>query len=321
MTAFQAERRNAAHPLARGQASDGAGGLAMALGLISIGLGLAEAAAPRTVAQFTGVPDDGRNRRVLRAVALREIVTGLGILARPQPAGWIWARVAGDVLDLSLLAAAARQGGANRGRIGVAAAAVAGVTLLDVVCADLLGGHSVELAGLSPIQVKKTVTIGKPAEELYRFWRDVENLPRVMRHLESVRKIDERRSVWKARAPLGIALEWESEITGDEPNRRIAWRSAPESAVANTGSVSFASATGGRGTVVKVELRYRPPGGAAGAAIAKLFGKEPGQQLQEDLRAFKQSMETGEIVRSDASIRFGHPARPPTGAELEATRC
>jgi uncharacterized membrane protein len=292
--------------------------LAAALGLFGVGLGVVELAAPGAVARAIGLRDDERNRGVMRTMGAREVAAGLGLLSRPRPAGWAWGRLVGDVIDLSLLGAAAGQEGADRSRVAAAAAAVAGMAVLDLICADLLSGRPIERAGgalaqrFGPIHVVKTVTVGRPAEELYRFWRDVENLPGAMRHLESVRKIDERRSRWTARAPLGAAIEWETEITGDEPGRRIAWRSTEGAAVTNAGSVSFTPATGGRGTVVKVELRYEPPGGALGAAVAKLFGKEPGQQLQEDLRAFKQVMETGEIVRSDATIRFGHPARPAT---------
>ena len=304
---------------------NGAGGLAAALGWLGLGLGVVELAAPGAVARLIGVRDDDRNCRVLRAMGLREIASGLGVLAAPKPAGWIWARVAGDLADLSLLGAASKQEGADRRRIGMAATAVAGVAAVDLVCADRLSGRPIghaagalaQRVGSGIVEVRKTVTIGKPAEDLYRFWRDVENLPQVMRHLESVRKIDDRRSRWKARAPLGVSIEWDSEIIEEQPHRRIAWRSVEGAAVANAGSVSFAPATGDRGTMVEVELRYDAPGGALGASVAKLFGKEPGQQLQEDLRAFKQVMETGEIVRSDASISFGHPGQPPTQSELD----
>jgi uncharacterized membrane protein len=159
--------------------------------------------------------------------------------------------------------------------------------------------------------VTRVITIGRPAEELYQFWRKLENLPRFMRHLESVQTMDERRSHWKVQAPLGRTVEWDAEITEDRPNERIAWRSLPGADVTNSGSVSFERAPGGRGTVVRVELQYDPPGGAIGATFAKLFGKAPEQEVQEDLRAFKQVIETGEVVQSDATAKGWGAAQPP----------
>jgi uncharacterized membrane protein len=124
--------------------------------------------------------------------------------------------------------------------------------------------------------------------------------------------IDDRRSRWRAKAPAGTSVEWEAELIDDRPNELIAWRSLEGSTVDNSGFVRFERAPGGRGTVVHVELRYCPPAGALGAAVAKLFGEEPRQQLYDDLRAFKQVMELGEVVKSDASIHTGmHPAQPP----------
>ena len=156
------------------------------------------------------------------------------------------------------------------------------------------------------------MTINRSPEEIYHFWRDFQNLPRFMDHLESVDVLDERRSHWRAKAPAGKTVEWDAEIIEDRPNELIAWRSLENADVPNTGSVRFVPAPGGRGTEVHVELKYDPPGGAVGVAIAKLFGEEPNQQVATDLRRFKQVMETGEVVQSDASIHRGpHPARPP----------
>jgi uncharacterized membrane protein len=201
--------------------------------------------------------------------------------------------------------------------------AVAGVAALDVLCAQQLGerpgrstGRAFAARPQAPsesraIRVRKTITVDRPAEELYRFWRKLENLPRFMRHLESVQEIDERRSHWEARAPLGRTVEWDAEITEDRPNERLAWRSLEDADVPNDGWVAFERASGGRGTVVKVELRYDPPGGAIGATLLRLFGEEPGQQVEDDLRAFKQVMETGEVMQSESSVKGGGPAQPP----------
>jgi uncharacterized membrane protein len=145
---------------------------------------------------------------------------------------------------------------------------------------------------------------------VYSFWRNFENFPRFMSHLESVQASGDR-SRWRAKAPFGGTVEWEAEIVVDRPNEEIAWRSLKGALVPNQGSVRFTPAPGGRGTEVRVELQYEPPAGVVGAAIAKFFGEEPKQQIQGDLRRFKQMMEPGEVLHSDASIHRGmHPARP-----------
>lgn len=292
--------------------------LATALGWVSIGLGVAQIAAPGRVARLIGVDDDDDTSRVLRMVGLREIGSGIGILTQPRPAGWLWARVGGDVMDLALLGASLASERARPGRVVAATAAVAGVTALDAICAQRLSQRAAtgrELAHWGEedraIHVRKAITIGKPAEEIYRFWRDLENLPRFMGHLESVEVIDDRRSHWKAQAPFGLTVSWDAEITEDRPNERLAWRSLEGARVPNSGSVSFERAPGDRGTVIRVDLQYEPPGGAIGATFAGLFGKEPGQEVQEDLRALKQIMETGALVESDDTVQGGGPARPP----------
>ncbi len=148
----------------------------------------------------------------------------------------------------------------------------------------------------SAIRAEKTVTINRSADELYRFWRDLENLPSFMRHLKSVTVQDELHSHWVANAPLGQDVEWDAEIVSDEPGRLIAWASAEEALVPNSGFVRFQPASGDRGTEVKVVIEYEPPGGMLTAAIAKLFGEEPEQQIGDELSRFKQLMETGEIA-------------------------
>jgi uncharacterized membrane protein len=203
--------------------------------------------------------------------------------------------------------------------LAVATAAVLGVTVLDLITSQRVGrnGEAVELATGAlarrgkGVRVRRDITIAKPPEEVYRFWRNFENLPRFMEHLESVQILDERRSHWRAKAPAGAGVEWDAEIIEDRPNELIVWRSLDGADVPNTGSVRFVPAPGGRGTEVNVELRYDPPGGKLGATVAKLFGEEPGQQVDGDLRRLKQVLETGEVVHSDASIHRGmHPARP-----------
>lgn len=145
------------------------------------------------------------------------------------------------------------------------------------------------------IKVKRSVTINKSPEELYNFWRNFENLPRFMTHLESVVTLDEKRSHWVAKAPANQNVEWDATIINEKPNQLIAWKSLPGSMIMNAGSVEFKPASNGSGTEVKVELDYEPPMGALGAVVAKLFGEEPNIQVQEDLRHLKQLLETGEM--------------------------
>ncbi|HYD32774.1 MAG TPA: SRPBCC family protein [Azospirillaceae bacterium] len=299
----------------------GGNGMVRAIGWVSLGLGLAGVAAPRRVARMIGAGESDDSRDALLAVGLREIASGIGILSRPQSAGWLWARVGGDVMDLALLGAAAYASDRSQrdgGRLAATAAAVAGIAALDLSCARRLGsqgiGAAVGWAQDHAIHLKKTITLNRPREAVYGFWRDFTNLPRVMGHLESVEPVGDGRSRWRAKGPAGRSVEWDAEVTEDRPNERLAWRSLPGGDVDNAGSVRFEPGPGGRGTVLTVELRYIPPGGALGVAIARLFGREPGQEIQEDLRAFKQMMETGEVARSEASLgRIRHPAQAPAG--------
>jgi uncharacterized membrane protein len=143
------------------------------------------------------------------------------------------------------------------------------------------------------IKVERSILIERPADELYAFWRDFENLPRFMEHLESVTVLTPLRSRWTAHAPAGTRVSWEAEIHNEIPNQLIAWRSLPGADVPNAGSVHFTPA--GAGTEVRVVLSYEPPAGRVGAAVAKLFGEEPAQQVDEDLRRFKQVMESGDV--------------------------
>ncbi|PZS01018.1 MAG: cyclase [Candidatus Chloroheliales bacterium] len=149
------------------------------------------------------------------------------------------------------------------------------------------------------IKVQKSVTISRAPAELYRFWRNFENLPRFMNHLESVTMLGDKRSHWVAKAPLGQKVEWDAEIINEKDNELIGWRSLEGSQIPNAGSVHFEPAPDGRGTEVTVELEYNPPAGALGAAVAKMLGEEPDAQVQDDLHRFKQVMEAGEAAPTD----------------------
>jgi uncharacterized membrane protein len=200
-----------------------------------------------------------------------------------------------------------------RTRALTATAAVAGVALIDTL-AEREFAHKrnggAKVGARRGIQVNRAITVNCSPEEAYRYWRDFQNLPRFMQHLESV-EVDGGHSVWRVKAPAGLTVEWRAELVLDVPNELIAWRTLPESDVPNEGAVRFRPAPGERGTEVHVELRYDPPAGRAAALVARLFGEEPGQQVSADLRRFKQMLEIGDVARSDASIHSGmHPARP-----------
>jgi uncharacterized membrane protein len=298
--------------------------LALGLGWFSIGLGLAELAAPRALARLSGM-NDTAGVETLRAFGAREVGNGVAILAQPDRAAWLWSRVGGDAIDVSYLASALRNAGADRGRIAASMAAVLGVTALDVLCAMRLG-HNGHASGLSRaartrtagFKVEQVTTINKPVHEVYQFWRRFENLPRFMRHLESVESLGGNRSRWRAKAPVGMRVEWEAEILQERPDEWIAWRSIEGSDVPNSGSVRFTPAPGARGTELRVQLQYSPPAGAVGRAVAKLFGEEPGQQIKEDLHRFKQLMETGEIPISDAPGLWRAAQPAPDAGRLRA---
>ena len=141
------------------------------------------------------------------------------------------------------------------------------------------------------IKVEESVIIDRTPDDLYSFWRNFENLPRFMRHLKSVTRIDSLRSHWVAKGPVGTNVEWDAEIHNEIENELLAWRSLPGSEVGNAGSVHFRPIAEGRSTEVRVVLSYDPPAGRVGAAVARLFGEEPSQQVADDLLHFKDVME------------------------------
>jgi uncharacterized membrane protein len=279
--------------------------VAHGLGWFSIGLGLLELLAPRQLSKIIGAPP---RTGLMRLLGLREIASGVGILTQAQPAPWLKSRVAGDVMDLGLLGVASLSSESSGGRLACATAAVAGVTVLDVLSSqDLSNGHGNAKARLGSrtktVKIKRSVTINRPAELLYNQWHNFQQLPRFMSHLISVEPLEGKRSHWVAKGPAGSRAEWDAEIIQDHPNELIAWRSLENADVDNAGSVRFERARGGRGTVVRVQLEYRLPAGRIGARVAQLFGEAPEKQIAVDLLRFKQMVETGEVARTE-----GQPA-------------
>lgn len=299
----------------------GAERIARGLGWFSIGLGLAELLAPRTVARLWG--GDGRHTGLIRLYGVREIASGLLIFGGGRrPVAGMWSRVAGDAIDLAALSAAAASRRTRKPGVALAAANVLGVAAMDLLCAQELSRKQGLLTEDGALRVMRSIAINRPADTVYRFWRDFENLPRFMYHVKSVRMTAPGRSHWVTAAPGGTTVEWESEVTADHPNELLAWRSVEGSEIENAGTVRFEPRPGGRGTIVRVELEYRPPGGIAGAALATVFNESPHQQLHDDLRRLKQVLEAGEIVRSDGSPHGAgsvlQRAARPLGGEASA---
>lgn len=238
--------------------------LAQFLGWFSIGLGTAQLLAPKLMCRIVGASGEGSSRRLMRLLGAREVTQGVGILTRPRPTAWLWSRVAGDGLDLSLLGLAAARN--RRVRSLVAIANVAAVTVPDVFESLHLSRKQGEPE--QGMLVRKAVTLNRPREEVEQ--------------------------AWAAQAELR------------------------EKVLAAEAQVSFSEAPGNRGTELAVELVQAPPAGDLGAAALKLAGKDLATELADDLRRFKQLVETGEIVRSDSTpeghLLVGHlkqrPARP-----------
>jgi len=180
-----------------------------------------------------------------------------------------------------------------------------GVNGHSLLCSKLFArnggsrGASASIGYKEGIRVDNSIVIEQPRERVYAFWRKLENLPRVMRHLQKVTDIGGDRSHWVAQGPGGKMVEWDAEIINDEPNELIGWRSLPGSEISSAGSVHFNSARGGSGTRLTVELQYDPPGGVVGATVAKLLGADPADQIPEDLKRFKQWIENTNTLSSD----------------------
>ncbi len=289
--------------------------LARGLGWLSLGLGLAEIVAPRAVAKWIGVRAGSRHSKVIRAIGVREIVAGIGILTRPRPADWIWTRVGHDVTDLALLGSTLSGRRTRRRRIALATAAVAGVTLLDTLAGLDLGrnGDTATLRARRERaqQVAKAITIDCSQRTL----------------TASGATSPTCRASWPTSSPCGRSTS--EDRTGSPARRRgPRWSGTPRSSTIARGAHHLASAPGRKGGELWIgelpararrarrrgpDLR-RPlaPGGLIGAGIARLFGEAIDLHAASDLRRFKQLMEIGEVVQSDASIHRGpHAAQPP----------
>ncbi|MFF3853599.1 SRPBCC family protein [Micromonospora sp. NPDC002575] len=230
----------------------------------------------------------------------------------------------GDAIDLAALGVAiAHRDGRRRRRLVGVTGAIIGITMVDLLTAAQATrskeAGSVRAARGSReggfMQLTATTTIRKPAPEVYAFWRDLDNLPTFMAHLKKITATGDRTSRWSASAPFGKSVEWDAEIVDEVAGERIAWRSTGNADVPNSGTVRLVPATDGVSTEVHVVMSYHVPGGAVGKAVARYFGEEPHQQLDDDLRRLKQVLETGQVVRSEGApwgkrARKEFPQRP-----------
>ena len=254
--------------------------VAVGLGWFSIALGIAELAAPHSVARMIGVTPTDRTVALLRGYGAREVGAGLAILAQPNNPAWLWSRVAGDAVDLASLGAAMREPSTDRGKTAFATASVLAVTALDVWCAQQLarerrtGVYSDRRAAGTAatrdrrVRIVEAVTINQPIERVEERWSSLESMPESLRSLNRMSNGSDERSI-----------------------------------------VEFRQAPGGRGTEVRVEIEYTPRGGVIGAAMARVLGGDPTGQVRHDLRRFKQILETGEVVLSEGPSLW-RPAQP-----------
>jgi uncharacterized membrane protein len=314
--------RRASRPARGGALRPSGDGLAEVLGWASVGLGVPLVAAAGPITRGVGVGDGPKQRNLARVVGGRELVAAAGLLFPSTRPRWIWSRVGGDAMDLMVLGRALRHhSGRGRSRTLAATAAVAGISAVDLYAAV---STSRSTPGGKTVQLTATTTVRKEPDEVYAYWRQLDHLGSFMAHVDDVTTTSPTTSHWRVQGPHGHPVEWDAEIFEDIPGKRLAWRSVGDADVSNEGSVTFTSAPGDRGTEVHVLLKYTVPGGKVGEVLANLFGEHPSQQLADDLRRFKQVMETGQVVLSDgapngvrARRQFPqHAAQPLSADEL-----
>ena len=285
--------------------------LAQGLGYLSLGVGVAQVAAPRLVAWLTGARPSQAHKSVVRAVGLRELAAGAGLLSANTTSPWLWARAAGDVMDLAMLGAGLASGKVGRRRRVLAIAAVAGVTAVDVVAGRRIAvaeGRSGDSS--TRTHLRAFTTIRCEPEEAYRYWRNFENFPSFMNHVDSVQVVGDTLSHWRVKGPAGSHLEWDAEIIRDDPSSLISWQTLPGAAISHQGGVRFREAPGGQGTEVSLDIVYSQPAGIAGGLAARLLGEHPQQQVSDDLRRFTQLVEAGSVTRAENAVA-GQQAGPP----------
>jgi uncharacterized membrane protein len=267
-------------------------GLAKALGWFSVGLGMTQLLAPRALGRAIGV---GEHPVLFPLLGLRELGSGVAILQGSQTKLALQARVLGDVMDLALLGGALASPRSHAGRVAAATSAVLGVTALDVLCAIQLArrtGSSAQEpgAGTERVRVTKSIEVGRSARELYSVLRKLENLPRLLGHVESVREIGPTRSQWIARGPVGERFEWTAETTTEVEGELLAWQSLPGGDLISQGFIDIKPLANDCSMLV-VHLEYAPAHESGDRSPAALFAPTPDHALEADLRSWKRQVE------------------------------
>ena len=226
-----------------------------------------------------------------------------------------WERIASVAAGTALLVLASRQRPNNRLATSAGVSLVArGVTGFCAINAAIgrdsrRADTKIALGGDRGVHVYESITVNRPASELFRFWRDFSNLPRFMEHLDDVRVISPTRSIWTAKAPVGMRVKWEADVINEIEGELIGWQSTDNADVATAGSVRFVPTERG-GTEIIVHLQYEPPAGKLGSLVASMFGEEPSQQIRSDLRRLKLMLETGDVPRRIDADASAPPQEP-----------
>ncbi len=193
--------------------------------------------------------------------------------------------------------------GVNTKQVLTALGVVAGGALLYKGAKALIGSGKSGINKKANIEIRSSLEIKKPKDELYAYWRNLENLPNFMSHIEEVNELNDKRSHWVAEVPGGLGhIEWEAEIVWEQKNQLLAWRSLPDSDIENSGEVRFQDAGNGKRTIVETTISYRPPAGRAGGLAAKLLNPAFKKVVESDLKEFKNLMERGSISRRKPSV-------------------
>lgn len=299
--------------------------LARAIGVTSLGLGAALLAGPGAVVRLVGLRDSPGARLVAVAVGVREVVAGTGVLASRRPVGWLWARTAGDGFDVGLLAlGAAVQARSHRPHLGPVAVARRGRPLLrrPRSAGPIRSWWGDGLASLAPprrtvvaigfvtvvavvdlaaaLRVTRrrgphrtatvSITVNRPPDEVYRRWRELQDTPRFLSHLD-LRPTGGRGRHRPPRVAGHGRPGWEAEVVNEVPGELIEWRSGIAAEVDHAGTVRFEPAPGGTGTVITIRVDYRPPGGLLGSLVAGFLGEHPRQQISDDLLRVKHALD------------------------------
>lgn len=285
------------------------------LGWFSLGLGLAQVLAPRKVAGLIGIHDDGKSDAVMRLVGLRELGAALAVLTPANPSPGLWARVAGDAIDLTLLGRALGSSRSDRNRVLFAIASVLGISVVDLMASLRVAqepSNTFEARQARPVRATAAITINAPATEVYRWWEGFQQAPRFIQNAASIEITGARTSRWTVSAPAGVTAAWDVEVTESSSNEQISWRTGEGSPLTGTGKVRFRPAPRNQGTEVIFEAELQLPGGELGKTIGGILAQAFGTQLGNDLRRLKQFIELGEVVQSDDSVVPGpSPAQPP----------